>query len=187
MGPTEMHGALGILKALRQMEDQPMNQPMKQTAKLDAPRFVQGEPMVIAGVKEHHSYKTKDESIPAQWRRSMPLMDGVKNRMGRDTFGVVLDTSNKGFDYMTGIHVRDATGLPANLESIDVPARRYAVFKHDGNVSRISDTIDAIWHDWLPKSGYRMPQGPGMTEVYGETFDPKSGSGGVELWIPIEK
>jgi AraC family transcriptional regulator len=101
--------------------------------------------------------------------------------------GLVLYSSLGGFYSLTGWHGPDAAGLPPELESIEVPERRYAVFSHDGNVARISDTIDAIWHSWLPKSGYRIPEGAAMTEVYGDEFDPKTGSGRVEIWIPVEK
>jgi len=43
-----------------------------------------------------------------------------------------------------------------------------------------------IWNKWLPESGYRAAEGPEL-ERYGKEFDPRTGSGGFEIWIPIKK
>ena len=71
-------------------------------------------------------------------------------------------------------------------KDISVPARRYAVFAHRGPVSTVTETFDAIWHTWLPKSGLEIDGPPQITEVYGESFDPKTGTGGFEIWIAIK-
>jgi AraC family transcriptional regulator len=43
----------------------------------------------------------------------------------------------------------------------------------------------AIWNDWLPRSGWRPVDGPEF-EVYGERFDPRTGRGVIEVWSPVQ-
>jgi predicted transcriptional regulator YdeE len=61
----------------------------------------------------------------------------------------------------------------------------YAVFTHHGHVSTLHTTWDAIWHEWLPRSGYRMANTPEF-ERYDERFDPRTGSGTIEVWCSIQ-
>ena len=47
-----------------------------------------------------------------------------------------------------------------------------------------------IWNEWLPESGLEVaPAQKGMPdffERYGEDFDPRTGYGDVEVWVPIK-
>jgi AraC family transcriptional regulator len=64
------------------------------------------------------------------------------------------------------------------------------VFPHHEHVSKISNTVDAIWRGWLPTSGYAPIQAnsdvPYMFERYGEKFNPETGMGDTEIWIPLQ-
>jgi AraC family transcriptional regulator len=43
--------------------------------------------------------------------------------------------------------------------------------------------------EWLPTSGYEAATSPGAPdffERYTEEFDPRTGMGGIEVWIPIK-
>jgi len=46
--------------------------------------------------------------------------------------------------------------------------------------------IQAVWQQWLPESGHKAANSP-MVECYPETFDPISGEGGFEIWLPLER
>jgi AraC family transcriptional regulator len=43
---------------------------------------------------------------------------------------------------------------------------------------------------WLPESGHEIVRGtadaPNFFERYSEEFDPRTGMGGMEVWIPIK-
>jgi AraC family transcriptional regulator len=41
-----------------------------------------------------------------------------------------------------------------------------------------------IWNRWLPESGYQVAEVP---ELERTEFDPRSGNGGFEIWIPVKK
>jgi AraC family transcriptional regulator len=71
------------------------------------------------------------------------------------------------------------------LIQLHIPAQRYAVFQHLGHASTIGATYSAIWNNWLPVHNHPAADGPSL-ERFLETFDPKTGLGGVEIWIPIK-
>ena len=78
----------------------------------------------------------------------------------------------------------DPQALPKELGRMRVPAVRYAVFWHDGPVDTVRETWDQIlWH-WLPRSGMRSAHTPDF-EVYDERFDPRTGLGGIEIWVGV--
>jgi len=95
----------------------------------------------------------------------------------------------EGFDYFAGFEVSSDKNLPAEILVIKVPAQEYAIFAHRGHVSEIRDTMSAIWREWLPSSEYQVAFGAGKTpdaiEHYGEAFNPQTGMGDIEIWIPI--
>ncbi len=49
----------------------------------------------------------------------------------------------------------------------------------------IRRTWFTIWNKWLPESGHQVAEAPEF-ERYGEEFDPRTGTGGLEIWIPIQ-
>ena len=52
--------------------------------------------------------------------------------------------------------------------------------------SRMWRVTCAAAGDWLSQSGRAAPEGPmQMIERYGPEFDPRTGNGGCEVWIPL--
>jgi AraC family transcriptional regulator len=92
-------------------------------------------------------------------------------------------------DYVAGCEVEDFAEIPADWARITIPAQEYAVFAHDGSASQLQHTVHAIFHDWLPRSGCAVaspaPGGVGFFERYGPGFDSRTGSGDIELWLPV--
>ena len=46
--------------------------------------------------------------------------------------------------------------------------------------------MDAIFHEWLPRSGHEAAGNPDFVEVYGEDFDPVHLEGVIEVWVPLQ-
>lgn len=151
------------------------------------PRFEQGKPLLIAGLRE--SVNTVS-SIPALWQRALAYK--MPKRVGRVDYGVCFNClSGAGsFDYLAGVEVSDVSGLPDELSHLSIPAQRYAVFSHREHVSKLSNTIGNILSKWLPQSGNQVAHAgadaPDFFERYGEDFDPQTGLGGIEVWLPIK-
>ena len=75
---------------------------------------------------------------------------------------------------MVGVEVKSFDAVPKELGRMRVPAARYAVFLHEGNVATIQETWKQILSSWLPKSGMESNETPDF-EVYDERFDGASG------------
>lgn len=60
------------------------------------------------------------------------------------------------------------------------------MFTHAGHVASIRRTVNTIWNQWLPASGLKAADAPNF-ERYGETFDPATGNGGFEIWVPVRE
>jgi AraC family transcriptional regulator len=153
--------------------------------KLETPRFENGRPLLIAGLRGHFTDATW-AGIPAQWQLfvSFGLIPG---QVGRVYYGLCFNLPN-GIDYLCGAEVSNAAGLPADFTAVSIPAQKYAVFPYGEHVSKLRQTLEAI-NMWLPSSGHepaRAPGAPDFFERYGEAFDPKTGTGDIEVWIPIK-
>jgi len=159
---------------------------MAQSKRTLTPRIAQGDPMLVAGLREHYAYEAR-HNIPAQWARFAPRIGSMPGRIGRATFGISSGMAQDGFDYMCGVQVSDLDRLPADLAHMSIPERRFAVFAHEEHVSKMPETMDAIWREWLPKQGMEGRDVPFVVEVYEEAFDRITGMGGMEIWLPIKE
>lgn len=156
-----------------------------QSLGLEAPRFETIGPLLIAGYKQTYSMESRSQ-IPSQWERFAPHIGHVPRQIGESTYGVCYNTQpDCRFDYLTGVEVSTADGLQSDFHSVQVPAGRYAVFVHPGHVSSLPRTIDLIWTQWAPDSSVKTAKTP-CFERYTEAFNPQLGTGGMELWVPIE-
>jgi AraC family transcriptional regulator len=159
---------------------------------LSQPRIVEGRSMRIAGIGREYTFDQMNE-IPALWDQFVPQIDRIPGQGGRIAYGVCYKALNPetGFGYLAGIEVAPDADIPADLNEFNIPALRYVVFQHEGHVSRIPETMDAIENDWLPNSGHAFsdtgPQGLLFFERYGEGFDAQTGSGDVEIWLSITR
>jgi AraC family transcriptional regulator len=149
-------------------------------------RFTESRVILLAGLRREHAFDEAAQGIPAQWEEFRRL-GPIAGQRGRTAYGVMCGVApeRRVFEYMCGVEVAGFDAVPAGLGRLRIPARRYAVFAHDGHVSALHAAWDAIWNEWLPRSGYRSASAPDF-EVYGERFDPAAGHGGIELWSPID-
>ncbi|MEX1230191.1 MAG: GyrI-like domain-containing protein [Planctomycetaceae bacterium] len=169
---------------LREQEDRLRNEASQYA--LESPRFETAGEKQIAGVNETYSFENR-VNIPRQWEQFAPQIGKMPGQVGTSSYGVCWNYKpNTGFDYLTGVEVDGKTALPKDFTTVTLPAARYAVFAHRKHVSAIPQTIDAIWHKWLPNSGHEAADAP-CFERYTEEFDPETGTGGMEIWIPLKK
>ena len=98
--------------------------------------------------------------------------------------GVTLPVDDETCDYMCAAPVTRFGDAPPGCEKLTVEAAEYAVFAHNANISRLNETFRAVLDDWLPASGRALADAPSL-ETYNDTFDPRTGDGGVKLWMPL--
>ncbi len=151
---------------------------------LQPPRFETGKPLLVAGIGERYSCDS-GAAIPGQWQRFHQSVADIPERVGTVAYGVCCNGDDAGnFDYIAGVEVMDFSDLPRDFSRVRIPEQKYAVFTHRDHVSTIRRTINTIWNEWLPASGLKAADAPSF-ERYDASFDPVSGNGGLELWIPV--
>jgi AraC family transcriptional regulator len=153
---------------------------------LARPRIEIGKSLLMAGFRQSHRASETDREIPRQWRRLWPYLGSLPNQVGSVSFGVVCESSRPGHsDYMCAIEVDDFSDLPPELDRMRFPQQTYAIFSHDGNVTSLQETRKSILEEWYPQSGLEAATTPDF-ERYGESFDPVSGEGDMEIWFPVK-
>jgi AraC family transcriptional regulator len=151
---------------------------------LPAPRFTTSKPLLIAGLGERYTWES-GAAIPGQWQRFHQSVANFPGRIGPVAYGVCCNADDAGnFDYIAGVEVPDFSDLPREFSRVRIPEAKYAVFAHRDHVSTIRRTINTVWNQWLPASGLKAVDAPSL-ERYGENFDPLTGYGGLEIWMPV--
>jgi len=154
---------------------------------LKPPRFETSKPLLVAGVSERITHENGGAGIPGQWQRFHQSVDGIPGRVGKVAYGVCCNGDDAGnFDYIAGVEVADFSDLPREFGRVRIPEQKYAVFTHAEHISTIRRTINTIWNHWLPISGMKAADAPSF-ERYDVTFDPSTGNGGLEIWIPVKE
>jgi AraC family transcriptional regulator len=151
---------------------------------LQAPRFETSKPLLVAGLGERYTWES-GAAIPGQWHRFHQSVADIPERIGQVAYGVCCNGDDAGnFDYIAGVEVPDFSDLPREFSRVRIPEQKYAVFTHRDHISTIRRTITTIWNEWLPASGLKAADAPNF-ERYDQNFDPLTGNGGLEIWIPV--
>ncbi len=171
---------LAITEAIR-MPDQP-------AASISPDRYVSGTTMLFAGIRKYFRFDER-AGIASLWHAFGPHLGAITNTIPGAAFGLCLGpadpSDSNGFDYAPAVEVSSLSDLPEGLSGIRVAAREWAVFRHAGHVSTLGVTCAAAG-DWLAQSSRAPPDGPmQMIERYGPEFDPHTGNGGCEVWVPL--
>lgn len=152
--------------------------------KLTEPRIVDSPALLVAGIGQRYDYDALG-GIPAQWQRFNEYAGSITGEVKGAAYGVCTNADQHGLDYICAVEVQDFSDIPADFTRLRIPAQRYAVFTHKGDIMEIRSVIRTIWGEWLPASGKEMADAPSL-ERYGSEFDPETGKGGFEIWLPIK-
>jgi AraC family transcriptional regulator len=156
---------------------------------LAPPRFETAKAFLVAGVAERITCDN-GAIIPSLWHRFHQEVADIPARIGQGNdqvaYGVCSNGDDAGnFDYIAGVEVSDFSDLPRRYGRIRIPEQRYAVFTHGDHVASIRRTVNTIWNHWLPASGFKAADAPNF-ERYDVNFDPTTGNGGFEIWVPVK-
>lgn len=152
---------------------------------LETPRTIDGKAMLVAGIGARYNCETS-KAIPSQWQRFNAYAGNVSGQVGDVYYGVCCNSDDENnFDYIAGVEVTDFSNVPEEFSRVRIPAQKYLVFTHREHISTIRSTMMTIWGKYLPESGHDVADAPNF-ERYGPEFDPKTGNGGLEIWIRIK-
>lgn len=120
--------------------------------------------------------------IPQLWQSFNTREHELDGAASGTAYGVHLDMTEDGrFTYVAGM---TSSAVPDGMQAFDIPANTYAMFTHRGHISDLSKTLYTIWNKMLPDAELEPKEGPDF-ELYDRRFNPTTGFGEVELWIPI--
>lgn len=121
-------------------------------------------------------------TIPLQWGRFMARYAEIDDKSDPIPWGVSSGDAD-GFDYACAVLVARADAVPEGLSLLRLPACDYAVFRHDGHISKIGETYAAICAAAPVGAGARPLAGP-VLERHAPSFDTRTGLGGVFIYMP---
>ncbi|WP_347901587.1 GyrI-like domain-containing protein [Pseudomonas purpurea] len=151
-----------------------------------APRFETGHFLLIAGLGGRFSSDTTQD-IPKLWDTFIPHIGKVPGQKGDVTYGICCNPDGKGgFEYIAGVEISKLDDLPELYRWIEVQPQHYAVFTHKGSLDTLAQTFQYIWKTWLPASGHEAADAPEF-ERYSEDFNPQTGDGVLEIWLPLKE
>jgi AraC family transcriptional regulator len=141
-----------------------------------------------AGMKSRFD-RDSMHAIPALWDQLMPHLPVAGSKGG--TMGLCLSAEPNlaGFDYMAGVELEDGAADPQGLETVEVPAQAYAVWRLIVNGDALHPQMQAalrdIWGRRLKDAGLKPSGGPDF-ELYPPYFNGSKAGQWVEFWIPVE-
>lgn len=151
---------------------------------INEPRMESRSIMRVVGVRRVYSSNGSAAGIPSQWQEFAQHIGHVPGQLSDESYGVcrMLDD---GMEYVCGVEVTENAEALEGLHSIEFEPQNCAVFKHDGHISTIRRTWSTIFQEWLPEAEFVRANAPDF-EWYSADFDPITGNGRVEIWIPLE-
>ncbi|MGB0920510.1 MAG: AraC family transcriptional regulator [Alphaproteobacteria bacterium] len=158
-----------------------------QTMKHMAPARIATMPDLHFAGLPHQYAETGSPEIPGQWLKFAPHIGTIPNQKGHTTFGLCFEGDGTNFlNYVAAVETDGAaTDLPPELKAFHIEAQTYAVFWHGEHVSAAAESWGAIFSNWLPAATY-TPQDAPSFERYDDRFNPMTGHGGFELWLPVQ-
>lgn len=141
--------------------------------------------MRIVGLEKRYGQETLG-AIPTLWNRFVEIESAIAGRVDAFSYGVCRGGLEEHVVYLAGVEVRADHAVPADLDTVEVPPARYAVVPHRGHVAELRGLWRWILETWLPQSGLRLAPQPDL-ERYGPGFDPDTGMGDIEVWVPVER
>lgn len=86
--------------------------------------------------------------------------------------------------YLAGLSVRQVGAVPEGMTALTLGAHAYAVFPHRGDSAQVGATVEQIFTEWLPASGYRAAADY-FFEYYDDRFQPGSAESLLFIYLPV--
>lgn len=154
---------------------------------IESPEIRKVGALLLAGLRRYYTFEDRG-CIPLLWQRFGPHIDTIPGQLPGDAYGVCLRAEGEpqdGFDYLAAVPMRSLDQLPDGLVGVRIPALTVAVFRHRDHVSSIGATCEAAGA-WLASERRDEPGvAVMMVEYYPPSFDPVTGLGGCEVWVPV--
>jgi len=161
----------------------PMKVPPAKASRALALRRVASPRMFLVGTTARYAYEDV-AGIPRHWARFMGEASAIAHRTATSPLSVSTRAGSDGFDYTCAWEVSRLPAAAGRWTLTTLPARSYAVFRHDRHVSSLPEAYAWIWDEGLRRLRLPVADAPTL-ERFDPRFDPVTGMGGIEIWIPL--
>ncbi len=159
------------------------------------PEFVELDEMTVVGLSSIVSMKCN--LIHQLWERftlrekeiKKIAIPGVALEVSFATKEIEIEGSDKKdyeFFVVIGFAVENIDEIPEGMTYKKVPAHKYAKFVHKGPISKITETYNYIYNEWLPKSGQEYDWEACEVAWYDERFKIESEDSQFDIYVPIK-
>lgn len=152
------------------------------------PKIVTKPEFYVVGM----SYVGKNEhgEIPQLWEQFNPRCTEVQSTNTQSCYGLCFDdlegVEAGVFEYIAAAEVSGPDAeVPSGMVLRHLPARKYAVFTHQGTLAKLHETYEYIYQTWLPQSGVQL-DGKFDMEVYDEDFDIDSPDSKLYIYVAVK-
>jgi len=150
------------------------------------PEIVTRSETKVVGIARQ--YQEEDLNIETLWSAFRPDVFQITNRIGDDAFGIYEEyrecDNSVGFSYICSVEVTNFDHIPEGMITRTIPEHLYAVFRHQGPISYLPETLKYIWGSWLPKSDFEYLERPDF-ELYSPRTRPDDPDKMLFLYIPV--
>lgn len=127
------------------------------------------------------------------WSGFMPRRSEISTSLSNELISVALYeqnhfeaiSPNKEFVRWATVEVSDFRDVPHGMETLILPAGKYAVFDYKGTPDGMKPFFQSILMEWLPASIYELDHRPHF-EVIGNRYKNDDPSSEETVWIPIK-
>lgn len=137
----------------------------------------------FVGRQARYSAATRP-GISGHWARFNTEDPEFQGQLPGAGYGVVHGFTDDGeWNHLCGYEVKRPVSAPNGYTAVTVPAADYAVFSVNEHITAIDQVMTGIL-DWIAASDRELADGATL-ERYGPEFDPETGGGGFDVWVPI--
>lgn len=141
----------------------------------------------------HRKMTLSSDATFELWHSFMPRRKEITNTLNQDLISMQLFgkpliegsfTPKTPFEKWAAIEVSDLINIPVGMDSYNVPSGIYACFSYKGAANEAQRTIQYIFEEWLPASGYKPDNRPHIT-VMGNKYKGNDPDSEEEFQIPV--
>ncbi|MBX7181188.1 MAG: GyrI-like domain-containing protein [Bacteroidia bacterium] len=155
------------------------------------PELINNPEIRLIGLKT--TISLAQNRIAELWQNFMPQKQFISNPLSNDLYSVAeypphyfsAFNPNIEFHRWACLQVNNFDSIPPRMESLIIPAGKYAVFHYQG-LSSDTSIFQYIYQEWLPASNYILRQSPHF-EVLGNQYKNNDPNSKESIWIPIQE
>ncbi|BCB02601.1 GyrI-like domain-containing protein [Bacillus sp. KH172YL63] len=148
---------------------------------------------ILIGKSKHMTLQ--EDATRELWQSFMPYRQAIPGRVDEKLYNMkVFDSSldvrqltpATPFRKFAAVEVESADSCCDGMEAYALNGGLYAMFLHHGPAHTFHQTLQYIYEEWMPASGYQLDNREHF-ERFDPTYHPADPNAVEEVWIPIKR